>query len=274
MSAPADTRPLTQRENEVRRFVRTRFGVRGSLRLHRAALGADLLRAPVNVMLSPVFLLIRLLAWVLRSCGATRPAAWLASRRIFLASDLGRQVEADLDGLMVRLTERGLAPKAQPETIRRAISAYVETRNAVAEITTSLLVLLGGLLLFYRATPGVMSLAEPVAQMRAQSRAIEEFALGNWAGRMWYGVFPREIAMGELILTGIVLTVIASVVTTFAGVIADPVQSWSGLHRRRLMRMLARLDRRQEAAPMAGEHLLARLGDLGDIASSIWRGLR
>ena len=46
------------------------------------------------------------------------------------------------------------------------------------------------------------------------------------------------------------------------------------VERRRLMRMLARLDRQQGPAGIEREHVLARLGDLGDIASSIWRGLR
>ena len=76
------------------------------------------------------------------------------------------------------------------------------------------------------------------------------------------------------IVAGVVLAVAASLVTTFAGLIADPVQLWTGVHRRRLMRMLARLDRQQAPAGIEREHVLARLGDLGDIASSIWRGLR
>ena len=59
---PADPRPLTRREAEVGRFVRARYGLRGSLALHRHALGLDLLRAPLNVMLSPLFLLTRLVA--------------------------------------------------------------------------------------------------------------------------------------------------------------------------------------------------------------------
>ena len=43
-------------------FVRARFGARGTLRLHRAALGPDLLRAPVNVLLAPVHVVVSLLA--------------------------------------------------------------------------------------------------------------------------------------------------------------------------------------------------------------------
>ena len=56
--------------------------------------------------------------------------------------------------------------------------------------------------------------------------------------------------------------------------VADPVQLWTGTHRRRLMRLLARLDRQQGAAGLEREHVLARLGDLGDAVSSLWRWLR
>ena len=74
---PADTRPMTRREAELRRFVRARFGPRGTLALHRHALGLDLLRAPVNVTLSPLFLLSRLAAPVLRRLRMARAADWL-----------------------------------------------------------------------------------------------------------------------------------------------------------------------------------------------------
>lgn len=271
---PADYGPTTQREAMVSRFARARYGIRGTLRLHRAALGWDLLRAPVNVTLSPVFLLSKLGAAILGGCGAKRAAAWLGARQIFLSSDVARQLERDLAGLMAELEARGLAPDAPPETVRHAVNGYAETRNAVSEITTSVLVLLSGLLLFHRATPGVMSLAAPVAQLRAQTQAIENFALGNWAGRMWYGAFPTQLSGWEIVLTGLVLAVLASVLTTFAGLIADPVQLWTGTHRRRLMRLLARLDRQQGAAGLEREHVLARLGDLGDAVSSLWRWLR
>ena len=176
--APADTRPMTRRESEARRFARARYGLRGTLALHRHALGLDLLRAPLNVMLSPLFLLTRLLAPLLRWIGLPRAAAWLAGRRIFLKSDMARVIEADLTAFVADLTEKGLIPHAPPEIAARGIEDYAETRNAVSEITTSALVLASGLLLFHRATPGVISLAGPIANLRAQTRAIEDFALG------------------------------------------------------------------------------------------------
>ena len=264
----------TTRDEEIRRFVRARYGLRGTFRLHRAALPWDVLRAPVNVTLSPVFLLIKLGAKLAELCRLPRLSRWLATRRIFLTSDLSRQLEADLTRFVAELDQKGLAPDASDEEIEAAITSHVETRNAVAEITTSLIVLLAGLLLFHRATPGVMSLAGPVAQLRAQTQAIEDFALGNWAGRMWYGVFPTELSTAELVLTGLLLAAAGSLVTTFAGLLADPVQLWTGTHRRRLTRMLERLDRKDAPPALEREHLLARAGDLGDVAAWLWRSWR
>lgn len=271
---PADTRPMTRRETEVRRFVRARFGPRGTWALHRHALGLDLLRAPVNVMLSPVFLLTRLAVPVLRRLGAPGAADWLARRRIFLASDLSRHIARDLTGFIADLDRQGIGPKAPPEAVARASAYYAETRNAVSEITTSVLVLLAGLVLFHRATPGVISLAGPLADLRAQSQAVADFALGSWAGGLWYGLFPRELSTLEVIATGVGLAVLASVATTFAGLIADPLQLAAGTHRRRIMRLLGRLDRAAEAPALEREHLLARAGDLTDACLSLWRSLR
>ena len=77
-----------------------------------------------------------------------------------------------------------------------------------------------------------------------------------------------------MILTGIVLAVAGSLVTTFAGLVADPVQVWTGTHRRRILRLLDRLDRAEDAPGIEREHLLARAGDLSDAVLMLWRNLR
>ena len=264
------------RDPEIRRFVRARYGLRGTLALHRAALGWDLLRAPLNVALSPVFLLSRLAAAGLGACGARRAGAWLGARQVFLTSDVARRIESDLTGFVAGLKAQRLAPDAAPETIRHAIAAHAETRNAVAEITTSLLVLVSGYVLFQRATPGIISLAGPLAEFRAHGTAVQNFWLGDRLGRAWYWAFPVELSPWQVVATGAALAVGASLVTSFAGLIADPVQLATGTHRRRIARMLSRLDR-AEAGPRGGlerEHLLARAGDLSDAAISLWRSLR
>jgi hypothetical protein len=71
------------------------------------------------------------------------------------------------------------------------------------------------------------------------------------------------------------LVMSASMVSTFAGVVADPIQAALGIHQRRLMRLLARLDATEDPSPaLEPEHLLARLADLSDAAMAVFRALR
>lgn len=268
------------RKVELRRFLHARYGLRGTLRLHRAAFGADLLRAPLNVMLAPVYLVSRLLALLLSLVGLRRAARRLAGMRLLMTSDVARQVQRDTTGFLQRLDSCDLGTGAPAAVAQRAVADLADTRNAVSEITTSLLVLGSGILLFHRPTPGIISMAAPVAGRRAQAQAIEDFALGNHLGRLWYDIFPAQLSPVEIVITGVALALIASVVTTFAGILADPIQLWTGIHRRRLVRLLARLDRagsapdgksRPPAPSVAREHLLARLGDLTDAFLGFWR---
>lgn len=271
--APMRTR-LSRRDAALRRFVGQRYGLRGTLALHRHALGLDLLRAPLNVMLAPVALLLPLTGVLLTRLGARRAGQWLRTRRVFLQSDVSTRIEADLTTLVAELQAQGLGPEAAPDRIARTLRHHAETRNAVAEITTSLVVLTLGFMLFHRATPGMISLAGPMTQMRAHAAAVRDFALGDTLGRAWYWAFPVEISPLAILATGVALAAMGSLVTTFAGLIADPVQLLTGLHQRRLSRMMARLEADSDSAAPAPESLLARVGDLADTLSVLWRSWR
>ncbi|MCF3973940.1 DUF6635 family protein [Paracoccus salsus] len=75
-------------------FVARHFTWPGTLRLHGAALGWDILRAPVNVVLSPILVLTRIAAYLCRFTGWRGGADWLARRRILLRTSVARRVEA------------------------------------------------------------------------------------------------------------------------------------------------------------------------------------
>lgn len=257
----------------VQAFVRRHFSWRGTLRMHGASLGLDLLRAPINVALAPVFLLVRLTALSLTGLRLERAGRWMASRRILLRSEASRAVErAVIDELL-----RNRSPQSDHDTAARArlVEDYVGIRNAVAEIVTTVLVLGVGLVAFRAATPGVLSLAPLVSDRAALNTAVAGFPLGETLGRAWYGVFPVDLSGWYMAGVAVLLVVSASVVTTFAGIIADPVQAALGIHQRRLMRLLARVDAAEQAGPeIAREHLLARMADLSDAVAAIVRLLR
>jgi hypothetical protein len=289
-------------------FVAQNFTWPGTFRLHGAALGWDILRAPFNVALSPVFLLTRIAAYLFRRAGWRRFGDWLARRRILLPTTVAHRVEAlivtDLLGLPLAREADARDPSAlaqavlaapqfqeaiqmQPsaedaETLGRRISAalgdYAGTRSAVAEMTTAICALAIGALVFRALTPGVISMAPGVANILAHTAAVETFPLGETLGGLWYGVFAAD-APGWLVgVTFAGMLMISSVFAAFAGVFADPVQSRLGIHRRRLVRLLDTVERaivgREDKAFTSPEHYYARFLDVWDAAASALRMFR
>jgi hypothetical protein len=263
------------RRAAIRHFVRTTFGLRGTLRLHRSAFGVDLLRAPINVILAPVLLLTRLTGILAKALRLHRLAGWLSSRKILLETNVSQQVAVLILAFIADLSARGDGITVPAHVLQHEVAEYTGVRSAVSEITTTFLVIIAGFMMFHTATPGLLSLAGPVAEMGAHALAVDQFPLGQRLGRMYYGVFSTDIETWQVVVTGVVLAMLASVVTTFAGVIADPLQVMIGTHERRLSRLLSRLNADSAlSSGLAREHVTARLGDITDIAFNVWRFLR
>ncbi|THD84790.1 hypothetical protein E7811_03425 [Aliigemmobacter aestuarii] len=289
-------------------FVSRHLTWPGTIRLHRHALGWDILRAPVNVILSPVFLLTRLAAWLFRRMRLRGAADWLGRRQIILRTSVAARVEALVvtDLLRVPLPPHAAAPdrealsiailaapryrdvfrrQGSPEAARAlsdrivaAIGDYAGTRSAISEFTTALFTLAVGAIAFQALTPGVISMAPGVAGALSHSAAIEGFPLGRTLGSAWYGVFPVGPEPWMVAATVLCLVMAGAVVAAFAGILADPVQARLGIHRRRLIRLMETLEAetggRRDGPFVAREHLLVRVFDLWDAALSVLRVLR
>jgi len=263
------------RHNAINAFVHQQFGLCGTLRLHRQALGGDLLRAPVNVAMAPLFLITRLLALLAALCRLRRLARWLATRKMTLGTAVGHRVATEVTAFLEAQAQRGALTLPPPAQTARAVEDYTGVRNAMAEITTTCIVLICGYLIFSTATPGIISFALPVAEQQAHTRAVEGFWAGQQLGSAYYRVFGPDLPVWRIAATGVMLALLASLVTTFAGIIADPLQVISGSHRRRLARLIKRLEELpDETGRLEKEHVAARSADIVDIALNIWRGLR
>ncbi|NUB43422.1 hypothetical protein GEU84_003415 [Fertoebacter nigrum] len=289
-------------------FARRHFTWPGTLHLHGAAFGWDILRAPVNVMLSPVLVLVRSVAWMCRKLRMPRVAERLLALRLLLRTAVSARVEA---AILTDLLDVSLAPgraipdrasmarailaaprfremmrsrgtvaaaEATAERIIGAVGDYTATRSSIAEFTTGLVTLAIGAIVFQALTPGMMSMAPGVAEAVSHGNAVADFPLGRGLGGVWYGVFPVGPSPGLVAATVAVLMLVGSVVAAFAGVLADPVQVRLGIHRRRLERLFATLDAEMDgtrATPFAAqEHLLPRTFDLWDVALSLLRAFR
>ena len=295
----------------IGRFVDANFSLAGSARLHRRALGWDLVKAPTNVALAVPQVALRLGAIAARRLGRAGIARAL-DRELFLDTAVARELRwrimTDLLRLPFRDGERvarddGLAeailghPRVRElileasqaaaaqsddpafrERLTAALTGYAGTRAAAAEITTALITLGTGALAFQKATPGALALGPVLAGTMAQGSAIASFPLGAYAGGIWYGLFPAK-ASGVLVAgaTAGVMGV-AAIATAFAGILADPVQRATGLHRRRLAALVASVEagfrRADDKGFVAYDLYVARLLDLGDALVSIARALR
>lgn len=260
---------------EVSAFVRATFGLRGSLTLHRFAFGADLLRAPANVLLAPIFLMTRLTALLAKAMRFEKASVWMSRRKILLETDVSRQVAARVLAFVKAIEAKSDDTGIPNDVLEHEIAEYAGVRSAVGEITTTLAIIIVGFFVFHTVTPGVISITGPVAELRAQSLAIAQFPLGQKLGGIYYGVFATDPEPWRFLATGVVLAMLASAVTTFAGVIADPLQVITGTHRRRLFRLLNRLEIASgRSNSIAHEHITARFADLTDLALNLWRTLR
>lgn len=280
----------------------------GTLYLHGAALGLDVFRAPINVLLSPILVLARIAAWICGKLRFVRLAGWLLDRRLLLRTAVSARVEAAIFNELLNVPlpadnadpdratmsrailaaprfrgmvrSRGTVAEAQSaaERILGAVGDYTDVRSSIAEFTTALVTLVIGAITFHAITPGMMSMAPGLAGVISLSNAVADFPLGAALGGLWYSVFPRGPSPGLVAATVAGLMLVGSLVAAFAGVIADPVQVWLGIHRRRLMRLLDTLDAETEGTrykPFASqEHFLARIFDLWDAALSLLRVFR
>ncbi|MBL8660292.1 MAG: hypothetical protein JNM75_11120 [Rhodospirillales bacterium] len=302
-------RYIKSRHDRVGAFVDETYSFAGSLRLHRQAVGWDILRAPANVALAVPYLASRLGARGLKRIGSARAARWLEARRIFLETDLGRELtwrlhtrllelpyddgrrRSDRDALaemmladprlvsafahVAGLVERH---RADPEVRRRLtelLANYTGSRTAAAEVVNNLLLAGTGATVLKELTPGALSLGPALAAAIAHQTAVAGFPLGAGLGGLWYSVFT--VAPSAALVAGVTggLMVVAAATTAFAGIISDPLLRRVGLHRRRLHRLVDVFG--DELRGKGGrdfavrDHYVARIFDLADLLRAAYR---
>jgi hypothetical protein len=294
-------RYLANRRECVDPFVDRHFSLTGTLRLHRRAIGWDLLRVPANLLLSPAALAVSVTSWIASRLGLAPTAAWLDRHRPFFDTAVAREVSWLVTTELLQLpcaqprrtyTEDALAdailsdprvavriddvlPAEVRARIARAVSGYAGTRAATAEIATGSIAAGIGALSVKHATPGMVTLGSVVANMLAQQAAIAAFPLGAGLGTWWYRMYPIAPSVELLATTTGAFVVVGALFAVFSGIVTDPLQRLIGLHRRRLLRLIGALE-----AALCGDgdggfplrdHYVARLIDLLDLSATLLR---
>jgi hypothetical protein len=305
-------RYCAERRARIPAFVDRHFSLRGAANLHRAALGWDVLRTPFNLTMAAPAAALHLIALGARRLGSERVARSLATRRLLLPTAVARRMEwlictellelpcrigdcvATRDALAEAIMAQPVVLEALQEAlvaigrraddpafraqIERMLAEYAVTRGAAAEIATALMSLGTGALTLGKLTPGFVSFGPALASIVAQQVAVSSFPLGAGLGSLWYGLFPA--APAPLLAFGFSggFLAVGAVLSAFAGIVADPVQRWMGLHQRRLRRMIDVMERQMLDPTAPGyavfDRYVARLIDVLDVVTAIYRMAR
>ena len=240
--------------------------------MHRAALGGDLVRAPVNIALALPHILKMLAIGLFDRFGWGRTAAGLRRWPTQLETAVSREIDwwmwseflelphqardrvSDRDALAELLlaepeiaralaAAKAIAARHSDDAVFNArltesMARYTGARIAAAEIATALASAGVGGLVAQQLTPTAFTLGPALAAILAQQAAIIAFPLGTGLGGIWYAMFPAEPSWQLVAGITVGLLAVSSVLAAFAGIVADPIQRALGIHRRRLERLV------------------------------------
>lgn len=224
-------------------FVQSHYAWPGAFELNRLAFGRDILVAPFNFLMGFPNFVLQFLSLLLNLIGAKRLSSGLAGIHLGLPTRVQQVIrEKVLLDLLCLPVACGPGSDSLRRQLRVAaeqpVTTYIRTRNVAADITAGTLAALLGLLTLSQFTPGSISVGTTVAKLVANQQAASEFFLGETLGHYYYGLFPVSPTLFTLALVMLSVIAIIAVVAAFSGLLHDPVQAVSGIHRRRLEQML------------------------------------
>lgn len=250
----------------IPQFVRTHFNYPGCWQTNRRAFGLDLVRAPLNLIWAPFYVMLVILLLMLSILGLKKASAWAKALPGGLTTQIQRYVNKhiqqqilDIDTLKQSITESlSELLEANPNNdiddnahnkvidelsiiVDQALNQLMLTRTASADITNTLFSTAAGAMLFKKFTPGGFGIGLLLAAYWAKTSATHSFFLGPTAGAWYYSVFTPEAGLTDQVIAIGFTMIVLAVFASFSGLVTDPIQSRLGLHQRRLRRMLNQL---------------------------------
>ena len=294
---------IEARKEKVPLFVKKHFSIRGALDLNRKALGSDLYKAPLNVLWSLPYTGLKASSSLFKKIGfekipsymerlpvgfetkVQKEISWLFFTEILeIPYDQGDRksnkdalleeiiIQPEISSLFTealsRIYSNSKNPKFRP-ALERNLLEYSKSRTAAADLAGTMISLSAGAAMFGKMTPGAMTAGGALATAIAQQTAISNFVLGPTLGSLYYGIFPVSASLGLVMATTGTFMAVLAILTSFSGMVTDPIQYKLGIHRRRLNKMIDCLDRELRGLGDSGfkirDQYIVRVFDLLDL---------
>jgi hypothetical protein len=270
-------RYIQQRRVMVDEFVTTHYSIKGAAKLHRNAFGWDLIKVPINIVLSIFNLLMAVITFIADfalpksistkirrtpfvvktkmdtelekliikellelpcSDDQTVPHKDALLKAILDDGDLQKVINSELDAFIANHPDA----RYSLDELLRKFTEYSAARTATADLASNAALLLYSKITMGTAAFGSLSAGSALALSVAQSAAITEFWAGPFLGGLYYSHIGVTASLRLVIAMTLLVAVVLAIVATFSGVITDPIQAKLGIHHRRLNKMLDSLE--------------------------------
>ncbi len=288
-------------------FIKQHFLFPGTWQTNKVAWGWDLLRAPINLLWAPFYIITIFISFIVGKLGfniihnilmkvpnglttsvqqyisfniyndllkesTTQPSSKDHFPKNSLFFHLNRQVSQIFISKPEDHETSNEKIKEVQSSIRKATIQYANTRTASADISNSLLAIIGGAFIFQKFTPGGLAVGLTLATLITQKISVNNFIFGEYLGGIYYSIFPAEPSNTVIIATSIGIMTLLAIIAPFSGLLTDPIQSWTGLHKKRLEKLVTHLEHQALSSSNSNfnpkDQYVARILDILDAAKS------
>lgn len=296
-------------ESRVDDFVRRHYSFRGALRTHAHAIGWDIVRVPINIIWSVAYLALMVMGYLAGLMRLRRLQRWLRRVPPGLVTDTDRQIswlvvtellqlphehrnqkslrdalmeeivkEPSLQHLLNEKLEAFQGPSQDPEfrdKLQAKLAEYGATRTGSSDLVSNVTLLITSKAVLGQASFGALSAGTAASAAIAHSVAVSNFWLGSAIGAYYYALVPVAISAPLLIVVTVVVALAMALLSTFIGILTDPLQARLGLHHRRLRRLIDSIRDdllgKHDCTFHLREKYLGRLFDIVDVLTTVAR---
>ncbi|PLA74864.1 hypothetical protein CYQ88_04535 [Hydrogenovibrio sp. SC-1] len=186
----------------------------------------------------------------------------------------------ELQSLLNEELDAFVKPSQSPDfrtKLDAKLAEYGATRTASSDLASNVTLLITSRIALGNASFGALSAGAAVSAAVANSAAISSFWLGSTAGSYYYAIFPVTASVRPLLSVAIVIAVVLAIVSTFIGILTDPLQAKLDIHQRRLRKLVNAISDDLNGKAGSDFHLketyTGRLFDIVDVLSTVGRSL-
>lgn len=269
-------RYLDSRRLLVDEFVENNYSFNKAWNLNKKAFGLDMLKVPANILWTPPYFLLNGTGRLLTKAGKKKLGAQLTSLPAGFSTDVEKEVSWRIHTQLLELpyqqqdrvfTDNRLLAmiledesllalfddslnalaalvndKQGKEKLADNLTAYVDSRKAAAELSAAMISMATGYVANKSINFGAMGLGNALAASIAHSAAASNFILGNTLGSLYYSVFSATASKTTLVLSTGGVAIVLGMVSSYTGVLTDPLQKSLGWHQKKLHKLIDGLE--------------------------------